>query len=46
MRYGRELSSCDIAEQIGGNSRSIDSMLYRIREALRQCINRKMESSP
>lgn len=45
LRYGRRLSTKDIAEQVGGSVGSIDTMIYRIREALRQCINQYTERS-
>lgn len=43
LRYGRQQSSEYIANQVGSNAIAIDSMLYRIRDALRQCIAKKME---
>lgn len=42
LRYTRQKSSEQIAEQVGGSSEAIDSMLYRIRLALRQCIAKTM----
>lgn len=44
LRYARQQSSEIIANQVGSNSVAIDSMLYRIRSALRKCIARKMEA--
>ena len=43
LRYGRKLSTKDIADQVGGSPGAIDTMIYRIREALRQCINQYLE---
>lgn len=42
LRYTRQKSSDQIAEQVGGGAEAIDSMLYRIRLALRQCIAKVM----
>lgn len=38
LRYGRQLTSETIARDVGGTATGVDSMLYRIRDALRQCI--------
>lgn len=43
LRYGRRVSTNDIAAQVGSSPGSIDTMIYRIREALRQCINTYLE---
>lgn len=43
FKYGRRMSTKDIAEQVGGSPGSVDTMIYRIREALRQCINQYTE---
>ena len=43
LKYGRRQSTRTIAEQVGGSVGSIDTMIYRLREALRQCINQYME---
>ena len=43
LRYGRRQSTKKIADQVGGSPGSIDTMIYRIREALRHCINQHME---
>lgn len=43
LKYGRRQSTKDIADQVGGSPGSIDTMIYRIREALRQCINQYLE---
>lgn len=43
LKYGRRQSTKDIAEQVGASPGSIDTMIYRIREALRQCINQYLE---
>jgi len=42
LRYGRKLTTKVIADQVGGSPGSVDTMIYRIREALRQCINQYM----
>lgn len=44
LRYGRKLSSTQIAEQVGGSAGSVDVMIHRVRNALRLCINQHMES--
>ena len=43
LKYGRRQSTKAIAEQVGGSPGSVDTMIYRLREALRQCINQYME---
>jgi len=43
LKYGRRQSTKAIAEQVGSSPGSIDTMIYRIREALRQCINQYLE---
>lgn len=43
LKYARRQSTRDIAEQVGGSVGSIDTMIYRLREALRQCINQYVE---
>ncbi|MEO0476707.1 MAG: sigma-70 family RNA polymerase sigma factor [Planctomycetota bacterium] len=43
LRYARQRSSDEIADQVGGSSEAVDSMLYRIRLALRDCIAKRME---
>lgn len=43
LRYARQLSQDDIAAQVGTNGRAVNAMLFRIRTALRDCINRYME---
>ena len=45
LRYTRHKSSHQIADQVGGNAEAVDSMLYRIRLALRDCIARAMEEA-
>jgi len=45
LRYDRKQTSEQIAEQLGGNAVSIDSTLYRVRAALKQCIRERMEAS-
>lgn len=44
LRYGRQLTSETIANDVGGTSAGVDAMLYRIRDALRQCITQEMEA--
>ena len=43
LRYSRLKNSDEIAAQVGGSSEAIDSMLYRVRQALRKCITASME---
>ena len=43
LRYGRQQSSGEIADQVGGSAQAIDAMLYRVRLALRDCIAKYME---
>lgn len=43
LKYGRRQSTKQIADQVGGSQGSIDTMIYRLREALRRCINQYME---
>lgn len=43
LRYNRHKSSEQIAAQVGGSNDAVDSMLYRIRLALRDCIANAME---
>ena len=45
LKYGRRQSTKTIAEQVGGSPGSVDTMVYRIREALRQCINQYMKNN-
>lgn len=45
MRYGRQLSSEKIASDVGGSAPGVDAMLYRIRDALRQCILQEVEAN-
>ncbi|MEM6259427.1 MAG: sigma-70 family RNA polymerase sigma factor [Planctomycetota bacterium] len=45
LRYNRRRSSDEIANQVGGSSEAVDSMLYRIRLALRKCIASRMGAS-
>lgn len=44
LKYARRLSTKTIADQVGSSPGSIDTMIYRIREALRQCINHYLEN--
>jgi len=43
LRYSRLNSSEQIANQVGGSAEAVDSMLYRVRLALRECIASVME---
>ncbi|MBX2851213.1 MAG: sigma-70 family RNA polymerase sigma factor [Phycisphaeraceae bacterium] len=43
LRYARQQSSDKIASAVGSNAIAVDSMLYRIRDALRQCIAKQLE---
>lgn len=43
LRYNRQKSSDQIAQQVGSSPESVDSMLYRVRLALRDCIAKVME---
>ena len=43
LRYARHKSSDQIADQVGTSSEAVDSMLYRVRLALRDCIAKHME---
>lgn len=43
LRYARQLSQEQIADQVGTNARAVNAMLYRVRTALRQCISTYME---
>ena len=45
LRYARQLTQDDIAAQVGSNGRAVNAMLFRIRTALRDCVNRYMEDS-
>lgn len=42
LRYARQLSQDDIATQVGTNGRAVNAMLFRIRTALRDCVNKHM----
>jgi RNA polymerase sigma-70 factor (ECF subfamily) len=44
LRYSRRKSSDQIAEQVGVSAPAVDSMLYRVRTALRDCIAKAMEA--
>jgi len=44
LRYSRQKSSDQIADQVGTSPEAIDSMLYRVRLALRDCIAKVMEA--
>ena len=43
FKYGRRMTTKEIADQVGGSVGSIDTMIYRLRDALRQCIKQYME---
>lgn len=43
LRYARQQSSEAIVDQVGSNPVAIDSMLYRVRDALRKCLVKLME---
>lgn len=43
FKYGRRMSTKEIAGQVGGSPGSVDTMIYRLRDALRQCINHYLE---
>ena len=45
LKYGRRQSTKTIADQVGGSPGSIDTMIYRLREALRQCIIQYMKNN-
>lgn len=45
LRYARQLSQDDIAAQVGSNGRAVNAMLFRIRTALRDCVNKGMEDT-
>ncbi|MEM6259792.1 MAG: sigma-70 family RNA polymerase sigma factor [Planctomycetota bacterium] len=40
LRYARQLTSENIASQVGCSPRAVTSMLQRIREALRKCVSK------
>lgn len=44
LRYHHELSSEDIADEIGTTPSSINVMLFRIRDALRRCVEHRLEA--
>lgn len=44
LRYARQMTSEQIAEQVTCSPRAVTSMLQRIREALRQCVTKYMEA--
>jgi RNA polymerase sigma-70 factor (ECF subfamily) len=44
LRYARQLTSKQIAEQVGCTPRAVVSMQQRIREALRKCVSNYMEA--
>ena len=44
LRYSRQMTSEQIAENVGCSARAVTSMQQRIREALRQCVLKQMEA--
>lgn len=45
LRYSRQLSQDQIADQVGSNGRAVNAMLFRIRTALRECVSKYMEDA-
>lgn len=45
LRYGRQLSPQQIAEQVGASTTAVTTMLHRVRNALRVCVSKYMESA-
>ena len=43
LRYARKLTQQQIAEQVGTSPRAVNTMLCRIRTALRECVSKYME---
>ena len=43
LKYSQQLTSEDIAATIGSTSSSINVMLFRIRDALRRCVEKRLE---
>lgn len=44
LRYARQLTSQEIAEQVACSPRAVTSMLQRIRDALRKCVAQYVEA--
>ena len=44
LRYARQLSPEQIAEQVGASRTAVTTMLHRVRNALRICVSKYMES--
>lgn len=44
LKYSRQMSTREIASLVGGSIGAIDTTIYRVREALRRCINQYMDS--
>ena len=44
LRYARQMTSEQIADQVACSPRAVTSMLQRIREALRKCVRQYMEA--
>lgn len=45
LRYARQLSPEQIAEQVGASRTAVTTMLHRVRNALRICVSKYMESA-
>lgn len=45
LRYARKLSQQEISDQVGSNARAVNTMLCRIRAALRDCVSRYVEDA-
>ncbi len=44
LRYARQMSADEIAENVGCSTRAVTSMQQRIREALRHCVSQYVEA--
>ena len=44
LRYARQLSPEQIAEQVGASRTAVTTMLHRVRNALRICVSKCLES--
>ncbi|MEM1356390.1 MAG: sigma-70 family RNA polymerase sigma factor [Planctomycetota bacterium] len=44
LRYARQMTSAEIAAQVACSPRAVTSMLQRIREALRKCVQQYLEA--
>ena len=45
LRYARKLTQQQIADQVGTNARAVNTMLCRIRTALRECVSKYLEGA-